>query len=156
MRLAHRAMAESFNSSYVSLHVRVTNRAAYSLYGKSLGYKVHETETEYYADREDAFSMRKYFSPELEKAERRRRGPGSRPAGEAEEDASPLKSPEANFPPGGAAGDGAAQTTATPSSSLGSRSGPTAAGDEATSPGGDSPPCFEKAGGSSKSRRKRR
>ncbi|KXL51307.1 MAG: hypothetical protein FE78DRAFT_136074 [Acidomyces sp. 'richmondensis'] len=59
MRQSQRAMYESYNAVYVSLHVRVSNVAALSLYKSTLGFKVVGTEAKYYADGEDAHSMRK-------------------------------------------------------------------------------------------------
>ncbi|GAB7348289.1 hypothetical protein MBLNU459_g6269t1 [Dothideomycetes sp. NU459] len=58
MRQSQRAMAEMYGASYVSLHVRVSNKAALALYRDTLGFKVIGTEPKYYADGEDAFSMR--------------------------------------------------------------------------------------------------
>lgn len=55
---AERAMFETYNAVYVSLHVRVSNVAALALYRDTLGFKVIGTEAKYYADGEDAFSMR--------------------------------------------------------------------------------------------------
>lgn len=55
---AERAMAETYGASYVSLHVRVSNKAALALYRDTLGFKVEGTEPKYYADGEDAFSMK--------------------------------------------------------------------------------------------------
>lgn len=54
-------MVEVHDAEYVSLHVRVGNRAAFSLYSSSLGYLIHDTEAKYYADGEDAYDMRKIF-----------------------------------------------------------------------------------------------
>jgi peptide alpha-N-acetyltransferase len=51
-------MFETYNAVYVSLHVRVSNIAALALYRDTLGFKVGGTEAKYYADGEDAFSMR--------------------------------------------------------------------------------------------------
>lgn len=51
-------MFETYGAKYVSLHVRVSNVAALALYRDSLGFKVIDTEQKYYADGEDAFSMR--------------------------------------------------------------------------------------------------
>jgi len=51
-------MAETFSASYVSLHVRVSNIAALKLYRDTLGFQVEKTEAKYYADGEDAFSMK--------------------------------------------------------------------------------------------------
>ncbi|KAK9806938.1 hypothetical protein WJX72_008074 [[Myrmecia] bisecta] len=61
MEAAHKAMMEVFDAEYVSLHVRVTNKAAFHLYKDTLGYKVNDTEKKYYADGEDAYDMRKTF-----------------------------------------------------------------------------------------------
>lgn len=52
-------MFETYGAVYVSLHVRVSNVAARSLYEDTLGFKNNGTEEKYYADGEDAFSMRK-------------------------------------------------------------------------------------------------
>jgi peptide alpha-N-acetyltransferase len=51
-------MFETYGAVYVSLHVRVSNIAALALYRDTLGFKVIGTEAKYYADGEDAFSMR--------------------------------------------------------------------------------------------------
>ena len=51
-------MFETYNAVYVSLHVRVSNVAALALYRDTLGFKIAGTESKYYADGEDAFSMR--------------------------------------------------------------------------------------------------
>ncbi|CDJ43467.1 N-terminal acetyltransferase complex subunit ARD1, putative [Eimeria tenella] len=61
MRLSQRAMQKVFGAEFAALHVRVTNRAAYALYSKTLGYRVHDIDKSYYADKEDAFNMRNYF-----------------------------------------------------------------------------------------------
>ena len=58
MRQSQRAMAEIYGAQYVSLHVRVSNVAALHLYRDTLGFTVDKTEAKYYADGEDAFSMR--------------------------------------------------------------------------------------------------
>jgi ribosomal protein S18 acetylase RimI-like enzyme len=59
MNFAHDAMEMTQESDYVSLHVRVSNRAALGLYRDRLGYKVANTEVGYYADGENAYQMRK-------------------------------------------------------------------------------------------------
>jgi peptide alpha-N-acetyltransferase len=61
-------MAEIYGGHYVSLHVRVSNIAALHLYRDTLGFGVDKTEAKYYADGEDAFSMRMELS-ELRDAE---------------------------------------------------------------------------------------
>ncbi|EPT24579.1 N-acetyltransferase family protein [Toxoplasma gondii ME49] len=75
MNMTQHAMEEVFDADYASLHVRVTNRAAYSLYKHTLGYRIHDIDKEYYADKEDAFSMRNYFSPEKRKMKKAASGP---------------------------------------------------------------------------------
>lgn len=52
------AMRDVFGAKYVSLHVRESNRAAISLYTKTLGFEVHGVEAKYYADGENALAMR--------------------------------------------------------------------------------------------------
>jgi len=59
MDQASRAMIESFNAKYVSLHVRKSNRAALNLYTATLNFKINEIEPKYYADGEDAYAMRR-------------------------------------------------------------------------------------------------
>ncbi len=56
--ITERAMAETYGAHYVSLHVRVSNAAAKHLYSDTLGFTIEKTEPKYYADGEDAFSMR--------------------------------------------------------------------------------------------------
>ncbi|UPX16796.1 N-terminal amino-acid N(alpha)-acetyltransferase NatA [Ascochyta rabiei] len=58
MRQSQRAMAETFDAQYVSLHVRMSNIAALNLYKETLGFSVDKVEAKYYADGEDAYSMR--------------------------------------------------------------------------------------------------
>jgi hypothetical protein len=58
MRQSQRAMAETFAAHYVSLHVRVSNTAALHLYRDTLGFTVDKVEAKYYADGEDAYSMK--------------------------------------------------------------------------------------------------
>ncbi|PFH51357.1 hypothetical protein AMATHDRAFT_142765 [Amanita thiersii Skay4041] len=55
------AMATIYRASYVSLHVRKSNRAALSLYRDTLGFEVKGIEKKYYADGEDAYSMHLSF-----------------------------------------------------------------------------------------------
>merc|ERR1711972_1131828 len=61
MRAAMAAMEETFGAERCSLHVRVTNRAAFTLYSETLGFEIHDVEHGYYADKEDAYDMRKMF-----------------------------------------------------------------------------------------------
>lgn len=58
MTNAHLRQRECFDSHYVSLHVRYSNRAAFHLYSQTLGYAISEVEKGYYADGEDAYSMK--------------------------------------------------------------------------------------------------
>jgi N-alpha-acetyltransferase 10/11 len=58
MRQSQLAMVETFGAQYVSLHVRVSNKAAIHLYNTTLGFKTEKTEAKYYADGEDAFCMK--------------------------------------------------------------------------------------------------
>ncbi|KAF2709385.1 N-acetyltransferase complex ARD1 subunit [Pleomassaria siparia CBS 279.74] len=73
MRQSQRAMAETFSAHYVSLHVRVSNTAALHLYRDTLGFTVDKIEAKYYADGEDAYSMRmeldQYKGKDLEDVE---------------------------------------------------------------------------------------
>ena len=58
-------MVEVYNATYVSLHVRETNYAAYHLYSETLKFSKHGMEAKYYADGENAFDMRRYINREL-------------------------------------------------------------------------------------------
>ena len=64
MEHAINMLQEYFDADFVSLHVRVTNRAALHLYHNNLGFDVRGIEKGYYADGEDAYKMRKYFKKE--------------------------------------------------------------------------------------------
>ncbi len=57
-KLSERAMVETFGAQYVSLHVRVSNNAALRLYRDTLKFKNEKVEAKYYADGEDAYSMK--------------------------------------------------------------------------------------------------
>lgn len=58
MRQSQRAMVETYGAQYVSLHVRLANIAALHLYRDTLGFEVEKVESKYYADGEDAYSMK--------------------------------------------------------------------------------------------------
>ncbi|RFU27915.1 hypothetical protein B7463_g8406, partial [Scytalidium lignicola] len=58
MRQSQRAMVETYGAQYVSLHVRVSNGAALHLYRDTLGFQTEKIESKYYADGEDAYSMK--------------------------------------------------------------------------------------------------
>ncbi|XP_033647447.1 N-alpha-acetyltransferase daf-31-like [Asterias rubens] len=62
MDQASRAMVECFNAKYVSLHVRMSNRAALQLYQHTLKFSISEIEPKYYADGEDAYAMKRDLS----------------------------------------------------------------------------------------------
>lgn len=69
MRASIAVMEECFNAEHVSLHVRYTNRAAFTLYSSTLGFEVHDIEKGYYADKEDAYDMRKMLPAGIKKQE---------------------------------------------------------------------------------------
>lgn len=58
MKQTQAAMKKVFNVEFVSLHVRKSNIAAFQLYHDVLGYRIHQVESGYYADGEDAYEMR--------------------------------------------------------------------------------------------------
>jgi hypothetical protein len=68
-----RAMAETYQANYVSLHVRVSNVAALHLYRDTLGFKVDKVEAKYYADGEDAYSMRMDLTDMMLKPEEKKK-----------------------------------------------------------------------------------
>jgi len=61
MRACHHSMKTVYNAKYVSLHVRVTNRAAFTLYNDVLQYEITDIAKSYYADGEDAYDMKLFF-----------------------------------------------------------------------------------------------
>merc|ERR1712190_158825 len=69
MRASIAQMEECYKSEYVSLHVRYTNRAAFTLYSQTLGFEINDIEKGYYADKEDAYDMRKMLAAGLRKQE---------------------------------------------------------------------------------------
>lgn len=71
MRQAHERMVESFGSTFCSLHVRYTNMAAFHLYSQTLGYKIEDVEKGYYADGEDAYSMKLAFAPPVKEKKKK-------------------------------------------------------------------------------------
>ncbi|ODV68102.1 acyl-CoA N-acyltransferase [Hyphopichia burtonii NRRL Y-1933] len=64
MRQSLYAMCESFGAKYVSLHVRLSNRAALHLYRDSLSFENTSIEKSYYQDGEDAYAMKKVLELE--------------------------------------------------------------------------------------------
>ncbi|CAN6633612.1 N-terminal acetyltransferase A complex catalytic subunit Ard1p [Trichomonascus vanleenenianus] len=58
MRQSLRGLREVYGAECVSLHVRKSNRAALHLYKDTLKFEVLGVESGYYADGEDAYSMR--------------------------------------------------------------------------------------------------
>ncbi|RSH79668.1 N-terminal acetyltransferase A complex catalytic subunit ard1 [Apiotrichum porosum] len=69
MKQSQEAMVAHYNASYITLHVRKSNRAAISLYRDTLGFEVHIMEKGYYADGEDAYGMRYIFPKKEDKKE---------------------------------------------------------------------------------------
>jgi len=63
-------MVECFGAKYVSLHVRVSNRAALHLYENTLRFKKEDIEAKYYADGEDAFAMKRSLTSLAEQLEK--------------------------------------------------------------------------------------
>jgi len=54
----HISAKSCYRAEYVNLHVRETNRAGHFLYIKTMGYKKFAEEEKYYADGENAWSLR--------------------------------------------------------------------------------------------------
>ncbi len=54
-------MHQVYDAKYCSLHVRVSNRAALTMYADVLKYETIDVENEYYADKEDAYDMVNFF-----------------------------------------------------------------------------------------------
>lgn len=59
MRQALFSLCEVYGAQYVSLHVRESNRAARHLYQHTLQFELLSIEKAYYADKEDAYYMKK-------------------------------------------------------------------------------------------------
>ncbi|KAJ6461153.1 acyl-CoA N-acyltransferase [Mycena vitilis] len=57
MVLSQEAMSTIYKASFVSLHVRKSNKPAIALYRDSLGFRVAKVEHKYYGDGEDALCM---------------------------------------------------------------------------------------------------
>ena len=69
MRASHHQMKNVLLCHACSLRVRVTNRAAISLYKDVLGYKIMDTDKGYYADGEDAYDMKITFEQPIREEE---------------------------------------------------------------------------------------
>ncbi len=54
-------MVDYYAASFASLHVRVSNRPALYMYKENLGFEILGIEKGYYADKEDAYKMKKFF-----------------------------------------------------------------------------------------------
>lgn len=79
-------MAETYGAHYVSLHVRMSNTAALHLYRDTLGFTNDKIEAKYYADGEDAYSMRMDLSElKLQPEDSEEEGEGSMGADEVSE-----------------------------------------------------------------------
>ncbi|OHT15346.1 acetyltransferase, GNAT family protein [Tritrichomonas foetus] len=61
----HKTLRECYKAEFVNLHVRETNRAGHFLYQRTLGYKFNKLDEKYYADGENAWSLR-YTYPECD------------------------------------------------------------------------------------------
>lgn len=61
MRQTQKEMKKVFGAEYVTLHVRKSNVAAFSLYHDVLKFDVTKIESMYYADGEDAYEMKYVF-----------------------------------------------------------------------------------------------
>uniref|UniRef100_A0A060SZ51 ARAD1A17578p n=1 Tax=Blastobotrys adeninivorans TaxID=409370 RepID=A0A060SZ51_BLAAD len=64
MKQSLRGLRECYGAESVSLHVRKSNRAALQLYKETLQFEVLGIEKGYYADGEDAYSMKKILVSE--------------------------------------------------------------------------------------------
>ena len=71
MRASHHQMQRVFNCTSCSLRVRVSNRAAITLYKDVLGYDIVDTDKGYYADKEDAYDMQIKFNKPQEEEEKK-------------------------------------------------------------------------------------
>lgn len=97
MHCAHQAMKETFKAQYASLHVRKSNSAAKHLYIETLGYEVHDIESKYYADAEDAYDMRCYFKGKDDgNCGREDKESSSEPGGDKAEKSEPSKTNNKN------------------------------------------------------------
>ena len=61
-------MKNVYGCDSCTLRVRVTNRAAYTLYKEVLGYTIRDVDKSYYADGEDAYDMQLKFNNENEES----------------------------------------------------------------------------------------
>jgi len=59
VQMTETRMKEIYGAELISLHVRVSNKAALHLYQNSLGFETVNEENEYYADNESAYYMKK-------------------------------------------------------------------------------------------------
>ncbi|GAM29418.1 hypothetical protein SAMD00019534_125940, partial [Acytostelium subglobosum LB1] len=66
MKQAQMALLEVFDADTVSLHVRKSNRAAFSLYHEVLKFTIQDIEKQYYGDKEDAYYMVLHLKEGLE------------------------------------------------------------------------------------------
>lgn len=61
MNHAIQMQQEYFDADFITLNVRVSNRAALHLYHNILGFEIISLDKDYYADHEDAYKMRKQY-----------------------------------------------------------------------------------------------
>eukprot|EP01091_Cochliopodium_minus_P002205 TRINITY_DN12089_c0_g1_i1.p1 TRINITY_DN12089_c0_g1~~TRINITY_DN12089_c0_g1_i1.p1 ORF type:complete len:158 (-),score=53.57 TRINITY_DN12089_c0_g1_i1:58-531(-) len=65
MNQAEKSLIENYGAEFLCLHVRRSNRAALHLYKETLGFKQENIEVGYYADGEDALSMKKKLNKNI-------------------------------------------------------------------------------------------
>jgi peptide alpha-N-acetyltransferase len=63
LALTHTMLQSCFNSEYVRLHVRETNRAGQKLYLNTMKYQFVKLEEKYYADGENAWVLKYTYPP---------------------------------------------------------------------------------------------
>jgi len=85
MKQAQKTMEQTYNAEYVSLHVRKSNRAALGLYQTVLQFETSDIEKEYYADKEDAYAMKKMLPFGIKQQEKKAKEAEEKAAKDAEE-----------------------------------------------------------------------
>lgn len=95
MRATHHQMKTVYDCDGVTLHVRVSNRAALTLYKDVLGYDIKDTEVGYYADKEDAYKMRLDFRKNKEETKAEELTPQGTQASDTYAEGNPEKESQA-------------------------------------------------------------
>lgn len=83
-------MVETFGAQYVSLHVRVSNKAAIHLYTKTLKFDQEKSEPKYYADGEDAHCMKLNLSAIRRQVQESRDAEDDKTESEPEDEGEPV------------------------------------------------------------------